>query len=85
MSEVLDFEVFPYTRHTGENIKEWLTSTLKRKGIRHRAVSGVTPDGAADGQCGMNLIEDLSERLDTQGRYFLYKNYEYSVVAKPVR
>ena len=79
MSEVLDFEVFPYTRHTGENIKEWLTSTLKRKGIRHRAVSGVTPDGAADGQCGINLIEDLSERLDTCDLHRLQRSVLFSI------
>lgn len=64
-SEVLDFDVFPLTEHTGENIKQWLVKLLERKKIAHSAISGVTPDGAADGQCGLAAIDTLAEKVDT--------------------
>ena len=65
MSEVLNFDVFPLTEHTGENIKVELVATLAKKKIKHTAISGLSPDGAADGQCGLALIPDLAEKVDT--------------------
>ena len=64
-SEVVAFEVFPFTEHTGANIAAWLVRTLDEEGITKPAVSGVSPDGAADGQCAMASIEDLGEKTDT--------------------
>jgi hypothetical protein len=46
-SEVLDFNVFPSTDKTGENIKAWFVDRLAADGIDHSMVAGVTPDGAA--------------------------------------
>ena len=64
-SEVLDFNVFPFTEHTGENIRKWMVDTLKKHAILYSCVSGVTPDGAADGHCGLNLIPELLLKVDT--------------------
>eukprot|EP00966_Prymnesium_polylepis_P020117 463882-Prymnesium_polylepis.1 len=58
-SEVLDFEIFPFTEHTGLNIAKWFTDLLAKEGISHSAVAGIAPDGAADGQCAMASIDDL--------------------------
>ena len=33
--------------------------------IKHSMVSGITPDGAADGQCGLRLIDTLRDKVDT--------------------
>ena len=52
-SEVLDFDVFPNTEHTGIAIRNWFESLLAGKGIKIDCISGVTPDGASDGQCGL--------------------------------
>ena len=64
-SEIIEFCVFPFSSKTGENIKKWLLGVLSSNGIDHSMVSGVTPDGAADGQCGLSLIPTLAEKVDT--------------------
>ena len=69
VSEVLDFEVFPSTAHTGIAIKEWFGSVLEAKGIRISCLSGATPDGAADGQLGLRLVDGLADKVDTCNRY----------------
>ena len=78
-SEVLEFEVFPHTQHTGDNIKEWLQGLLHKKRITFPAISGVTPDGAADGQCGLGKIEGLAEKVDTCHLHGLQRSVLYSV------
>ena len=77
-SEVLDFDVFPHTEHTGVNIRSWLIATLARRAVSHSAVSGLTPDGAADGQCALNLIEDLREKVDTCSEHGLQRSVLYA-------
>eukprot|EP00966_Prymnesium_polylepis_P328505 7384309-Prymnesium_polylepis.1 len=77
-SEVLDFDVFPHTEHTGTNIRLWLVDSLAKRSIKHSAISGVTPDGAADGQCGLNQIEDLCEKVDTCHEHGLQRSVLYS-------
>ena len=52
-SEVLDFNIFPSTEKTGENIKSWFVDAIAAYDIDHGMISGITPDGAADGQCGL--------------------------------
>lgn len=64
-SEVIDFDVFPHTKHTGVNICDWMENTTKKHEISFACVSGVSPDGAADGQCGLGKIEKLKEKVDT--------------------
>jgi hypothetical protein len=78
-SEVLDFNVFPHTEHTGKNIKDWLIDVIKIKGIEHCAISGLTPDGAADGQCGLGQIETLSEKVDTCSEHRLQRVVLFSI------
>jgi hypothetical protein len=79
MSEVLDFDVFPLTEHTGENIKAALVATLAKKKIKHTAISGFSPDGAADGQCGLALIEDLAEKVDTCSLHRIQRGVLFSI------
>ena len=64
-SDILDFNIFPYSEKTGENVKSWLLQVLDRNRIKHIMVSGITPDGAADGQCGLRLIDTLCDKVDT--------------------
>lgn len=64
-SEILDFNVFPATSKTGEAIKQWMLDVLEANNLPHSLISGLTPDGAADGQCGLKLIPTLSEGVDT--------------------
>ncbi|KAK3241308.1 hypothetical protein CYMTET_48913 [Cymbomonas tetramitiformis] len=78
-TEVVDFDVFPLTSKTGDNICIWFVAVLKRAEIPHEAVSGVTPDGAADGQCGLSLIADISEKVDTCILHQLQRSVLYSI------
>lgn len=63
-SEVLEFEQFPETRHTANNIKTWIQSVLTRNKLPYHAVSGVSPDGAADGVAAIKQINELHNVLD---------------------
>jgi hypothetical protein len=78
-SEVLDFDVFPLTQHTGENIKTWFCNVLEKKKLKHSAVSGVTPDGAADGQCGLGKIATLADKVDTCAEHRLQRAVLFSI------
>ena len=64
-SDILDFNVFPNSEKTGDNIKSWLMQVLVDHQIKHSMVSGITTDGAADGQCGLRLIDTLRDKVDT--------------------
>ena len=64
-SEVLDFNVFPFSAKTGALIKDWFLGVCKKYGIEPSMSSGVTPDGAADGQCGLAQCEVFNETVDT--------------------
>jgi hypothetical protein len=64
-SEILSFNVFPVVSKTGEAIKAWFISVLEDNQLPHSIVAGVTPDGAADGQCGLAKIETIAEKVDT--------------------
>jgi hypothetical protein len=64
-SEIIDFNVFPSTEKTGANIKAWFLAVLASHNIDHSLVTGITPDGAADGQCGLGMIDTLAEKVDT--------------------
>ena len=79
VSEVLDFEVFPSTAHTGIAIKEWFGGVLEAKAIRIPSLSGVTPDGASDGQLGMRLVDGLGDKVDTCNLHGLQRGVLYSV------
>ncbi len=48
-SDILDFNVFPYSEKTGDNVKSWFLQVLNQNQIKHNMVSGITPDGAVDG------------------------------------
>ena len=78
-SEVLDFNQFPFTSHTANNIKEWLLETLKAHGIALTSISGVTPDGASDGVAAVNSIPELCLKLDTCLLHGLQRAVLYSI------
>jgi hypothetical protein len=78
-SEILDFNVFPTTEKTGENIKTWFLDRLAANEIEHWMVAGITPDGAADGQCGLGKIESLAEVVDTCYLHSLQRSVLFSV------
>lgn len=78
-NEILDFNVFPSMTKTGENIKKWFLQVLSKFEIAHTMVSGITPDGAADGQCGLSLIETLAEKVDTCLLHQLQRAVLYSI------
>ncbi|KAK3243146.1 hypothetical protein CYMTET_47179 [Cymbomonas tetramitiformis] len=79
-SELIDFDVFPETAKTGPNIRKWFAEdVLVRNKIPCLAVSGVTPDGAADGQCGLALIPDIREKVDTCLLHQLQRSVLYSI------
>lgn len=64
-SEVLEFEQFPNTAHTGDNIAEWIRSVLKRKKLKFDHISRFTPDhGAADGKAALKSIDGLQNKHD---------------------
>lgn len=64
VNEVLDFHVFPFTVHTSANISSWLQELLVTHEIPLEAISGVTPDGASDGQAGCKGVAALKDRID---------------------
>ena len=72
-SDLLDFEEFPYNSKTGELIRLWLNSKLEAYELVHSLVAGVCPDGAADGQCGLSLIETLAEKVNTCDLHILQR------------
>ncbi|KAK3279680.1 hypothetical protein CYMTET_12450 [Cymbomonas tetramitiformis] len=78
-TEVVDFDVFPLTSKTGDSIRIWFVGVLKRAEIPYAAVSGVTLDGAADGQCGLSLIAENSEKVDTCILHQLQRSVLYSI------
>jgi hypothetical protein len=78
-SEVLDFDVFPNTEHTGIAIRNWFESLLAVKGIKIDCISGVTPDGASDGQCGLAMITGLAQKVDTCNLHGLQRSVQYSL------
>ena len=78
-SEVADLDVFPDSVHSGENIRDWLVALLKKLGINYSAIAGVTPDGAADGHKALNLIPELSNKVDTCLLHGLQRSVLYSV------
>lgn len=84
-SEIIDFNVFPYSSKSGENIKEWFLNVIKANDIEHSMVSGITLDGAADGQCGLSKIPVLSETVDTCYLHQLQRGVLYSQLALQAR
>ena len=72
-SETLAFERFPYGTKTGANIKAWILSTLTVYDLPTGMVVGITPDGAADGQCGLRMTPGLSEKVDTCQEHILQR------------
>jgi hypothetical protein len=63
-SEVISFAVFEQ-RKFAENIRDWFKRELAANNIVADDVSGITPDGASDGQAGLRLIDALAQRVDT--------------------
>lgn len=66
--EVLDFDTFPQSEHTAENIAAWLKGVLDRNKLadnNFNIIVGVAPDGASDGQAALNSITGLGEKTDT--------------------
>ena len=77
-SEILEFEVFPFTSKTGANIRTWFLSSLQKSGIEHSMVAGISPDGAADGQCALGGVATLAEKVDTCMLHQLQRGVLYS-------
>ncbi|KAK3284010.1 hypothetical protein CYMTET_8320 [Cymbomonas tetramitiformis] len=78
-SDVVDFDVFPMGPKTGPNIKKWFQNVLVENKIPYSAISGVTPDGAADGHCALQLIPEISEKVNTCILHQLQRGVLYSV------
>ena len=78
-SEIVDFGVFPYHSKTGDNIRLWLCAVLEKNEIYDALVAGITPDGAADGQCGLAQIETLCEKVDTCQLHVLQRGVLFSI------
>ena len=65
-SAVVAFEQFPSSEHTGANIRDWLRAVANAKSVvLQDDLTGICPDGAADGQCALNLMPELAEKTDT--------------------
>ncbi|KAL1500555.1 hypothetical protein AB1Y20_013210 [Prymnesium parvum] len=79
MDELLHFRAFPYTKHTAKNISEWLVGLLTAEQILAEAISGVTPDGASDGQAGCKLVEGLKSKVDVCQLHELQRCILYSI------
>ena len=62
--EPLEFEEFPYTRHTSDNIKAWILKVLNFWGLPPCECVGITPDGEKAGVSALWYIEDLREYVD---------------------
>ena len=78
-SEVLDFDVFPQTEHSGATIREWFEGVMGVKKIYISCISGATPDGASDGQLGLRLVNGLGEKVDTCKLHGLQRSVLYSI------
>lgn len=78
-SEVISFDVFPSTSHTGAAIRDWLTNVCEAEDISFNSISGVAPDGAADGQCGLKLMPELREKVDTCDLHRLQRAVLFSI------
>jgi hypothetical protein len=76
-SEIIDFAEFPTTK-TGDNIKTWFVKVLESGAIKPASVCGITPDGAADEQCGLSKIPTLAEKVDTCHLHQLQRAVLYS-------
>ena len=64
--EVVAFEQFPQSSHTADNIRDWIRDVAARKQVSLNIdLTGITPDGAADGQAALNGMEELNEKVDT--------------------
>lgn len=79
IDELLHFCAFPYTKHTAQNICGWLVNVLEKEEIPATAVSGVTPDGAADGQAGCRLVEGLKMKVDVCQLHELQRCVLYAI------
>jgi hypothetical protein len=73
-SDILDFDVFPYNSKTGELIRVWFLDRCEAYELVHSLVAGVTPDGAADGQCALSQIETLAEKVNTCDLHILQRS-----------
>jgi hypothetical protein len=63
-SEIIRFAVFP-ERKFAKNIRDWFQRELAANNIVADDVSGITPNGASDGQAGLRLIVALAQKVDT--------------------
>jgi hypothetical protein len=79
VSDLLHFKAFPYTSHTATNIKDWLVAVLLSEELPLGAVSGVTPDGASDGQSGVKSIPGFTNKVDVCNLHDLQRAILYSI------
>ena len=78
--EVVAFEQFPNSEHSAENIRAWIRSVGKAKQISLSTdLTGMTPDGAADGQAALNGMEELNEKADTCDLHRLQRAVLFSI------
>lgn len=75
---LLHFRAFPFTSHTSVNISTWLVEVLLAEEIPAGAVSGVTPDGASDGQSGVRMVPGLASLVDVCLLHDLQRVVKYS-------
>ncbi|KAL1500312.1 hypothetical protein AB1Y20_012978 [Prymnesium parvum] len=78
-SEITSFAKFPCGSKTGDNIKQWFVDVISKGNLKKSSIIGITPDGAADGQCGLGKIEELAEKVDTCHLHRLQRAVLYSI------
>jgi hypothetical protein len=77
-SEIISFTRFD-ERKFAENIKAWFEEELAANNIVANDVSGITPDGASDGQAALRLIDALAQKVDTCHQHQLQSSVKWCV------
>jgi len=65
----------------GGDSSDWFTIELDKVGIKAASISGITPDGAADGQAGLVLAG--GEKVDTCHLHQLQRGLLYCMGVNP--
>eukprot|EP00966_Prymnesium_polylepis_P015014 346876-Prymnesium_polylepis.3 len=79
-SAVVAFEQFPHSEHTGANIRDWIRTVAEEKDVSLvNDLTGICPDGAADGQCALNGMVELAEKTDTCDLHRLQRVVLFSI------
>ena len=76
---LLDFCVFPFTKHTADNISTWLVRTLLQYDIPCEYICSVTPDGAGPGVKGIKMVPGLANKVNVCMQHQLQRCVLYAI------